>query len=289
MTKNINVVELDETLLHPKDKFHIMTYNQEDLSAHNHKFFELAYVKEGTALHTLNGVRTTLHPGDYYIVDYGSVHSYENCQNLILINCLFQPEIINETLKGCCSFESLLHVCLLRYYKLYLGNTPANRIYNDEDGRILSLLNGMLKEYEEKNVGYTEIFTSRLFEILILIMRNVIDDQVSILQNEIILEVILYIRNHFQSHNLLSNFCNEYHYSPQYISRKFKEDTGFTISEYVQKIRIEKSCKLLVGSTMTIGRIAEEVGYTDLKFFNQLFKKIIKMSPRDFRKLSLYK
>ncbi len=287
--KNEYTLELDETYIHPKDKFMIMTYNQEDLEAHNHRFFELAYVKEGTALHTLSGTSTTLRPGDYFIVDYGSVHSYTNCHNLTLINCLFQPEIIDETLKGCCSFEALLHVCLLRYYKLYLGNTPANRIFFDEEGRIQTLLIGMIKEFEEKNVGYAEICRSRLFEILILIMRNVVDDKVSIIQNEIILNAILYIRDHYQSHSLLSKFCKQYHYSPQYISRRFKEDTGFTISEYLQKVRIEKSCELLAGSTMTIARIAEEVGYTDLKFFNQLFKKMIKMSPREFRKLSILK
>jgi AraC family transcriptional regulator, L-rhamnose operon transcriptional activator RhaR len=278
-------IELKEATLNNADKFVIKTYYQDDVATHDHNFFELVYVIGGSTLHTLNGASGSLGLGDYFIVDYGSVHCYAQSKDLTIINCLFLPEIIDDTLKGCCSFEELLHVCLLRYYKLYLGKTPANRIFHDDDGRILQLLTGMMREYEEKQVGYAEIFRSRLLEILILTMRNLVDRNL-ITKNDTILEVIQYINSNYTSQSLLSKFCELHHYSPQYISRKFKQETGFTVSDYLQKVRIEKSCELLAGSDMSVADIAESVGYADLKFFNNLFKKMIKMSPREYRKLS---
>ena len=282
---NKYTVHLNETTINNTDKFVIKTYHQQDMPTHDHNFFELVYVIGGSTLHTLNGNSGSLGLGDYFIVDYGSEHCYEQSNHLTLINCLFYPEIIDDTLKGCFSFDELLHVCLLRYYKLYFGKSSANHIFHDHDGRILQLLTGIMKEYEEKKVGYAEIFRSRLLEILILIMRNVMDRNSSI-KNDTILEVLHYINSNYSNSAILSTFCETHHYSPQYISRKFKQETGFTISEYLQKIRIEKSCELLAGSSLPIADIAESVGYVDLKFFNNLFKKMIKMSPRDYRKMN---
>ena len=278
----INLCETTENVM---DKFVIRTYYQEDIETHGHNFFELVYVTGGSTFHVLNGVSRVLGCGDYFIVDYGSVHCYENSNNLTIINCLFLPEIIDDTLKGCCSFDSLLHMCLLRYYKLYMGKTSANRIFHDEDGRVFQLLTGLIKEYEDKKVGYTEIFRSRLLEILILIARNVMDYE-PITKDDIILDVIQYINSNYNKPSALSRFCSIHHYSPQYISRKFKQETGITVSVYLQKVRIEKSCELLAGSNLLIADVAEAVGYTDEKFFNSLFKRMIKMTPRDYRKMN---
>ena len=60
-----------------KQKFLLQPhYGQKQVSLHDHSFLELTYILNGTAEHTLDGHTTTLHPGDYLIVDYGSRHSY---------------------------------------------------------------------------------------------------------------------------------------------------------------------------------------------------------------------
>jgi AraC family transcriptional regulator, L-rhamnose operon transcriptional activator RhaR len=280
-------LDLNRVTLNQTDKFLIQTFSHDDMETHNHNFFELVYMINGSTNHSLNGIASKLSPGDYFIVDYGSVHSYSNSKDLQLINCLFQPEIIDDTLEGCRSFESLLHVSLLRYHKLYSGKTPANRIFSDTHGQILLILKGMIEEYEAKQVGYTEIFRNRLLEILILTMRKVVDTTTFKSDRLEISEAIHYFNSHYQEHTLLTRFCAHFHYSPQYISRRFKEDTGFTITDYLHKLRIEKSCELLAGSDLSITDIAELVGYSDVKFFNKLFRKLIKLSPTAYRKLSL--
>ena len=74
-------------------------------------------------------------------MDYGSVHSYAKSEDFTLVNCIFLPEVIDETMTGCRSLDELLHGCLIRYYASISGETPVDRIFHDEDGRSYMLLN----------------------------------------------------------------------------------------------------------------------------------------------------
>lgn len=291
MPKSTLMLELPEEAITVDDKVAVLPFWQVDIGNHQHHFFELAYVTGGCALHTLNGNTAMVREGDYFIMDYDSVHSYAQTADFTLINCMFLPEVIDYTLRGCRTFDELMRVCLMRYYKQYSGQNAVNRIFRDEDGRILQLLTGAQAEYLNKNVGYTEIFRGRLMEILILTMRRVLSgerskDQVQP-QSTIVLEAVQYLDTHYRDKALLGDFCQEYHYSLQYVSRKFKQETGFTASEYLQKKRLAKSCELLICSDMSIQEIAHQIGYEDTRFFTQIFQKKLKMSPREYRKVSV--
>ena len=69
---------------------------------HGHNFFELAYITGGTAEHTLENEGKTISAGDYFFVDYGCLHGFQNCKNLTLINCTV------ESLQGMCYIENLV-------------------------------------------------------------------------------------------------------------------------------------------------------------------------------------
>lgn len=273
------------------DKMSIQHIPQEDTEEHDHQFFELVYITQGQAMHTLNGNATIIRRGDFFVMDYSSVHGYAQSRNLRLINCLFLPEILDNTLAGCEYVDELMRVCLVRYHKQYLGQSAANRIFHDDDGRVLELLEGMQREFEEKNTGYAEVFRCRLLEILILTMRKLIRDEKQHLgknpQSTVVLEAMQYLETNYCQKAVLGDFCREYHYSLQYISRRFKQETGLTALEYLQKKRLEKSCELLSGSDLSVQEIAREVGYEDVKFFQQLFRRKLKMSPREYRKMLL--
>lgn len=273
------------------EKFRVNPFRQADMRDHNHNFFELVYVTGGSAVHTLNGVSKVVQTGDYFILDYESTHSYTDCQDLELINCLFLPEVIDETMADCRTFEEIFRGCLIRYYRQYFGLTPANRIFFDDTKEILSLIQGMQREYEEKKVGFAEIFRSRLLEILIRIMRNIMEEendfaQEKSQQSSSVLLAIQYLKSNYGEKAVLKEFCREQHYSLPYISRRFKQETGLTVSDYLQRIRVEKSCELLAGSDLRISEVAHLVGYEDVKFFDQLFRRHLHMSPRDYLKMS---
>jgi YesN/AraC family two-component response regulator len=94
--------------------------------------------------------------------------------------------------------------------------------------------------------------------------------------------------NYFQTLNL-QQLSMLFFLSPNYISRLFKEYTGQTLTDYMQSKRIEEACRLLKETDKKIVTIAEEVGYKDLKHFQQVFKKITGTTPSLIRRINRLK
>jgi signal transduction histidine kinase/ligand-binding sensor domain-containing protein/DNA-binding response OmpR family regulator len=66
--------------------------------------------------------------------------------------------------------------------------------------------------------------------------------------------------------------------------RKIKQATGYSISEFIRKIKLERAAKLLKDKDKTISQIAFEVGFNDIKYFRECFQKLFKQTPSDYRK-----
>ncbi|WP_237392015.1 response regulator transcription factor [Paenibacillus dendrobii] len=73
--------------------------------------------------------------------------------------------------------------------------------------------------------------------------------------------------------------------SPSYISRLFKSTTGHTITDYLIEVRIEKAKQFLVDHPdLKNYQISQLVGYSDPVYFNKLFKRMVQMTPKDYKK-----
>jgi AraC-like DNA-binding protein len=68
-----------------------------------------------------------------------------------------------------------------------------------------------------------------------------------------------------------------------YFCKMFKKATGINFTEYVSRVRIEKSKNLLLNPNLRVSEIAYEVGFQSLTHFNRVFKKIIGQSPTEYR------
>ncbi len=287
--RNPYTVLLKNQTIDPTEKLLVKYFEQEDTNLHDHDCFELAYVVKGSAIQNLNGTTAEVSQGAYFIIDHGSSHNYKNCKQLKLINCLFMPEVVDASLGNCISFDELMRISMIRYYKNYPDWTPVNNIFYDEDKKVLHLLEEMMDEYNRKEVGYQEIFRGKLIEILLLTMRKGIQNKKGFSiraydKSQLILDAVAYLEKHYKNKAPLSRFCEEKHYSIQYVSKQFKKETGITFLEYLQKVRIKRSCDLLIGSELSVTEVAYEVGYDDLKYFQEIFRKIVGMSPREYRK-----
>ena len=72
-------------------------------------------------------------------------------------------------------------------------------------------------------------------------------------------------------------------YNYVYLSRYFKERTGITFTEYVNRYRINQACYLLGNTDKTILSISEECGFESLRSFNRNFLAIVKNTPKKYR------
>jgi len=71
--------------------------------------------------------------------------------------------------------------------------------------------------------------------------------------------------------------------TPVYLSALFKSDTGVTFIEHLTQIRISNAKKLLKHTHLKNYEVAEKVGYHDSRYFSQIFKKKVGLSPSEFR------
>ena len=275
-------MKLQELSEESTDPVYIMPFQQSDVELHDHNFFELAYITGGSAWQNLAGKKERVKTGDYFIIDYGAVHSYQECNDFTLINCLFLPEAIDDVLEGCRSFDEMLRICMIRYYRKAFA----------QDGRVLKLLRVLQMEYSKKEFGWKEIFRSRLKEILILMMRSTIlqhtdfDHNKITNEDEMISDLVRYLHKNGKERAVLTNYCQTHHYSLSYISRRFRQETGMTVLQYLHKIRIDQSCALLVGNRLSIAEIAQAVGYEDAKYFSEIFKRMLGMTPGAYRRMA---
>lgn len=94
------------------------------------------------------------------------------------------------------------------------------------------------------------------------------------------------IMNEIQSNYLtitLEELAEKFALSAPYLSKYIKEKSGMTFIDNVKKVRMKKAKTLLKNSSMTVERIAEQVGYPNVEHFNRMFKREFEMTPVQFR------
>ena len=281
LTQKYKYRELEE------NKFHILRSDSQNTAIHGHEFLEFTYVINGSMEHNIDGEYSIVNEGDYFIVDYGTMHEYKviGDKELVVMNLLFYPEFIERTLAGYRSFEEVLNSYLLRFSYKTLNSSPTGKTFHDSDGQILSIVNKIQNEYLKKKSGYIEFIRCMFVEMLILTMRKIGNTEQKIGKSDVIIDITEYIKKNYSQKLRLSDIAKMYNYSLSHISKKFTRETGMGFSEYLQKIRIEHSCKLLESTDLKISEVANLVGYDNIKFFNRIFKDILKLTPREFKKL----
>ncbi|SEA93573.1 AraC-type DNA-binding protein [Flavobacterium gillisiae] len=95
---------------------------------------------------------------------------------------------------------------------------------------------------------------------------------------------IIFMRDNLTNKLTLNQIAKHVGYSDSYFRNLFLEKTSFTPIEYLNKLKIQKSCSLLQFSNMKINEIAYHLGYYDPFHFSKSFRKEMELSPREYRK-----
>lgn len=93
-----------------------------------------------------------------------------------------------------------------------------------------------------------------------------------------------HLEQHYSEEISLQDISSRFFLSREYISRKFKQEFGVTVLDYLSNIRIKKAKLLLMNPHLRIIQVAEMVGYNDEKYFSKVFKKLEGRTPNDYRK-----
>ncbi len=266
-------------------KFSIFVCPSKSSHTHSHNFMELVYVLKGEADHCLDKASVHIKEGDYFVIDYQSRHSYRcTTDEFEVINCLFVPELIDPSLINCRSLQTLISSYQIHFKNEFFVVSPAVNVYRDDDGKIKALLFSVLEEFEQEKAGYLQIIRSKIIEILIITMRKIYYAPKHHTQNDDMDQILAVINSEYMNDITLGAICNRFNYSFSYLSMKFKKSFGLSYIEYLQKIRVEQSMRLLVHTNSPVNEIAHEVGYKDIKSFYAVFKRFAGTTPARFRK-----
>lgn len=97
-------------------------------------------------------------------------------------------------------------------------------------------------------------------------------------------KVIQLIHNRYEAKLNLKELAKEVHMAPNYLSRKFSEEVGMNFQEYVISYRITKAKSFLKQQPdWSIQQVSEKSGFTSLHHFSSTFKKIVQLSPSQYR------
>ena len=263
----------------------ITSCNDTYVSPHKHDFFELVYVCEGKAEHIFENKTAIIQQGDFFLINLNSSHEYRKIGTsgeFRVINCLFLPNLIDDTLKDSKSFQDILDQYLKRYGTEQIEQSPTQKIFHDESGFIGEIAQQMLREYTEKRIGYTDVIRNLLLTQIICLIRKDTDtlcDQ----SQRIVKTVKDFVAKNYAGSLHLTDICKKLNFSVPYVSMLFRKECGMTFRDYLVRVRIEKSCRLLRSTDMSIQSISQRVGYNDPAFFYKAFRRELSMTPDDYR------
>jgi len=92
-----------------------------------------------------------------------------------------------------------------------------------------------------------------------------------------------FIEKNFQEKFTVEEISNECALSRRSLERRFKKATNNTVSEYIQRVKIEAAKKSFETSRKNISEVMLDVGYSDTKAFRGIFKRLTGMTPFDYR------
>lgn len=72
--------------------------------------------------------------------------------------------------------------------------------------------------------------------------------------------------------------------NPAYLSRLFRRETGFSLTDYLVRLRITKAKAELEKTNNRVSDVALNVGYANFSHFSKLFKKMTGLTPQEYRK-----
>jgi len=170
-------------------------------------------------------------------------------------------------------------------------NLQTDRLITDENGiytngGAYSFLNLILYLVEKYFDRQTAIFCSKVFQIELDRQNQsafIIFSGQKSHSDEVIKQAQDYIENNLQDKISIEDLASKFAVGRRNFDRRFIKATGNTPIEYAQRVKIESAKKSLETSRKNINEVMYEVGYSDVKAFREVFRKISGMSPLEYR------
>lgn len=256
-----------------------------ELVPHTHDFFEIAYILKGSGYHYLNGNRHEVFEGNLFLLTPKSEHNFVAItEPFEWANVLFVPSVIDESLLDTIDIKEIVKALIfsdaIHYDTASLSDIELNKnMYN-----LNRIFHEMQNEYDAKEPGYQDVLKSYLQILLVKIFRAHFLEAGTTKtgkQNSKIADMVFeYLReNSFNDDLNIEQLAKRAFYSPQYLRKIFRQETGIPLGAFIRNKRMELAHELLLSTDLSVAKIMEKVGFHDSKSFYLAFKKKFGTTP----------
>lgn len=252
-------------------------YNMAEYHFHDH--YEIYYLLSGERYFFIEESRYLLKKGSMLFIGKQTIHKSMDAgkDDHERINVFFTEPFLCEYFAHC---SGLLLSPFLRENRIVHLNLQ-------EQSFAESILFHMKAENDNaSNLGRDISFVSHLAQLLLLAARagKQPAEETANPMHPKVAEILEYCSVHFAEPISLEHLSGRFFISPYYLSRLFKKMTSFTLTEYVNLLRIREAQRLLRETDTSVIEIAQQVGYSNISHFNRNFKRIARMTPMGFKK-----
>lgn len=167
-------------------------------------------------------------------------------------------------------------------------HTPPYMVGILTDPSLVTLIRSIITEMEEQQEGYKEIVRSYVYILMLMLMRTVNHKDQAMIEPrtnlQIIEPAIQYISQHYMEPLTVEQLAVYCHLSVTHLRRMFHKIMNYSPLEYIQMVRLEAACVLLLRTDESILEIGLRCGFSTNTSFNRQFKKNFGTTPGRWRR-----
>lgn len=249
---------------------------------HGHDFYELVVVVSGTGIAFTSQDAYPLSAGSLFAVPVGFEHGYRDVRNLVLYNVLLSREIIERGAYDLLQMPSFSSLFFPQGNRIRLFHLSPPHL-----SETVAYLDAIRKEGETylKNLGSNAMTYALWVECIVNLCRTLMQkDSVGGESGKRLQKILDFLDHNLDRPISRRELMERSNMASSTLNRYFKQETGLSPIEYHIQKRIGKACDLIHDTDLTMDAIAEQTGFLDANYFSRQFKKIMKMSPTQYRK-----
>ncbi len=223
------------------------------------------YCTEGSGIINVNKKQYIIHENEAFCIPRFQKHSYYACED--------NPwSILWVHIKG----EDTIYFPLEESHVVqFISKNSTNRMLF-----LFELLFSVLeRNYNLGNFIY-------ISQVLALILAEAYDREkhnTTLEQNKYVTIIVRYMYKHLQENLTLEQISAEFELSKSYLNAIFQKYTQHAPMDFFINLKMKEACKLFRSTDMYIYEVAQKLGYNDQYYFSRIFKKVVGISPREYK------
>lgn len=251
---------------------------------HYHPELELTYVIRGTGTRYIGDHIESFSEGDLVLVGSNLPHLWKNDKIYYQGDPYLKARAIVLQFKDNFLGEQLFELPEMKLIKkMIVKSRQGLKIQNNN--KIATLIKNMAQQSGAERIINLLLLLNIIAESnpTKLLSSTIFSGDSSQTGLDRINNVFAYIFENFSDEISLDKISKIANLTPTAFCRYFKTHTNKTFSTFLTETRIYHSCKLIQNENRSLSEIAFDSGFNDFSYFSKMFKKIIGMSPKEYR------